>query len=211
MKKIVALLGLAFLIISACLIYLVKSGVGLRSAPIIRPSILLEDGQNMSLGVVARLAPDFQTADYLLLGFLPETADSQKFLEMLKSEYEMLYKKSVQILPNAIEAKPEDIQACIAPCWLLLPNTMANELSNNEWIQKLIRPLNRNYFSITWIPFSTGGEVTDACVQQKRLTLDCLKMLSVHEAKRKMKETEKRYFFMRKYLDRDYFLFVENP
>ncbi len=206
MKKIVLILSIAFLLISACMIYLVKVGVSLRSAPIIDVSVISPDLHNIADGVVFRLSPEFQSAHYVIWGFLPQSEDSQKVLELLKAEYEKIFHTPVHLLEDAETASPEEIRSCAKPCWLLLPNKKANELTLNDFIDLKVRPLGLDYFNITWVPFSKVEDVPPYCIEEKRLTLGCLKALAIQEAAKKMKHGHQ-YFFMKKYNDKDFFLF----
>lgn len=208
MKKIVLILALAFVVISACMIYLVRTGVSLRSAPIIRPSVMTADRQNIAHGVLYRLSPEFQNAHYVLWGFLPENDETRKILSLMKDEYEKIFPHKVMILADAENLTKEQLQACQKPCWLLLPRTHANELTENDFVRTRIQPLQKEYFNVTWMPFTKAEEVPEACIQEKRLTLECLQMLAVQEAQRRLKAGSQ-YFFMKKYNERDFFLFFQ--
>lgn len=210
MKKLIVLLGLCFVAISAVMIYLVVNGISLRSAPIIRPSIMTPDQRNVAEAVVQRLFPDFQNASFTVIGLRPEVTDSQRLLTMLKEEYEKLFKTPVNILPDAEAASAEDFKKCAMPCWILTTQDKSNELSPHPMVEKFLsEDPSRVHFNLTLIPFTPDVVVTDACLQEKRLTLDCLVPLSIHEAKRKMTDPKARYFFVRKYNEKDYFLFTQ--
>ncbi|WP_413290396.1 hypothetical protein [Bdellovibrio sp. HCB337] len=208
MKKLIILLALAFVIISVCMIYLVKSGVSLRSAPIIRPSDMSEDRSNIAHALVYRLSPEFKDAHYILWGFLPQNSESQKVFAHTRTEYEKVFQQPVHILENAEAATEADLQACEKPCWLLVSKDKAHELTKNEFIEQKLRPLNRSYFSMTWLAFTKAEQVPDFCVQEKRLTLECLRVLGIHEFQRKMKPGHQ-HFFLKKYKDTDFFLFFQ--
>jgi len=211
MKKITIILTLSFILISACMIYLIVSGVSLRSASLISPSVMSPDRHSIAKGLVIRLFPDLQNARYILWGTLPETEESQKVLAFFIEEYEQAFKAPMHILRNAETASPEELQACEKPCLLMLSATSAHELSTNEFIEKKIRPLKQEYFNITWVPFYNNETVPEVCEKQKRLTMDCLIPLSIRDIKKKIKDPNQLYFFLRKYNDRDYFLFVQQP
>ncbi|HEY8271505.1 MAG TPA: hypothetical protein VIG33_11505 [Pseudobdellovibrionaceae bacterium] len=208
MKKITILLCLAFILISACMLYLVKVGVSLRSAPLIAASVISPDRQNIAEGVVFRLSPEFQNAHYVLWGFLPLSPESQKIFELLKAEYEKIFRQPVHVLANAETASAEEIRTCEKPCWLLLPMDKANELTPNELINLKIRPLGENYFNVTWVPFAKREQVSSHCMAEKRLTLECLRTLAIEESQKKMKPGAQ-YFFMKKYNEKDFFLFFQ--
>ncbi|MGZ3802692.1 MAG: hypothetical protein ACXVB4_00655 [Pseudobdellovibrionaceae bacterium] len=208
MKKITLLLSLAFVLISACMLYLVKVGVSLRAAPIINASIISADRHNMAEGIVYRLSPEFQNAQYVLWGFLPFSQESQKVFELLKAEYEKIFHRPVHVLMEGEKASTEEIRACLKPCWILLPKEKANELLPNDFINLKIRPLAADYFKVTWISFSKREDVPQYCIEEKRLTPECLRVLGIEEAQKKMKSGAE-YFFMKKYKENDFFLFFQ--
>ncbi|MFS4459233.1 hypothetical protein [Bdellovibrio sp. HCB2-146] len=209
MKKIGFLLGGAFVIITVCMLYLVRKGISLRTAPLIKPTEISTDRHNIAEHLVLRLFPELQSNDIILWGILPENAESQALVQMAASDYERMFKTPVHFISNAESATLQDFQNCKKPCWILLAKDKANELTPNEFIDKNIQPLNRPYITLTLVNFTGAEEVTDACENQHRLHLDCLVPLSVRDAKKKMKDPNKLYFFLRKYNDRDYFLFTQ--
>lgn len=211
MKTLIALLSLGFLIIIACLVYLLNSGVSIRTAPIIKPSVISQDFVNVPHGVFLRLFPDIQQSHYILWGVSQNSAEVQKMLSVIKERAEKELGVPVQFIYDGLRATPEEVKNCARPCWILFAQDQVHELHRNEWIENTLRPLNRPYFTLSWVDYQRDVMVPELCVREKRLDLECLKMVSIKEVRRKMKEPQSRYFFMRKYLDRDYFLFVEAP
>jgi hypothetical protein len=209
MKTITGILSLGFLIIIACLVYLLKSGVSIRTAPIIKPSPVSQDFVNVPQGIFLRLFPDIQQSHYILWSVSQNSAEVQKTLSVMKERAEHDLGLPVNFIYDGPKATAAEVKACARPCWILFPEDQANELKPNAWIDANIKPLGREYFTLSWSGFRRDVVVPDSCVKEKRLDLECLKVLSIHEVSRKMKERDQRYFFMRKYLDRDYFLFVE--
>ena len=210
MKTIFAILTVCFTLITAMIIYITRAGVSIRTAPIIKPSAVSQDFHNVPFGIFLRLFPDFQQADYVIFGFPQNSPEAQTTLNLLKERYEKEFKTEVKILAEEEPKNLASVQNCLKPCWIFLPEAEANELSPNAWIQNNIHPTKRSYFTLTWIPFQRKVTVSELCEKEKRLDLECLKTVSVKEVERKMKDPNARYFFMRKYLDHDYFLFVES-
>lgn len=210
MKTIIAILTVCFTLITALIIYITRAGVSIRTAPIIKPSAVSKDFHNVPLGIFLRLFPEFQQADYVLFGFPQNSSEARTTLHLLKERYEKEFKIEVKILVGTETKSLALVQNCLKPCWIILPEAEANELSLNAWIQTNIHPTKRSYFTLTWIPFQRQITVSELCKKEKRLDLECLKAVSIKEVERKMKDINARYFFMRKYLDRDYFLFIEN-
>lgn len=209
MKKVLWLLGAALLIVTACMIYLVVQGVVLRSAPLIKPSALQPDFANAGHDVVLRLYPDFAAAHYVLLGLEPLDDERRAFLTALQREGEKLLGRAVNLRMDAATLSREELAACAAPCWLVLPADGANELRANPFISERLLTLGRAYMSVSWIDFRRGEPVSAACERERRLDLECLGPVGVREVARKLRDASARYYFMRKYNDRDHFLFVE--
>ncbi|QLY25748.1 hypothetical protein [Bdellovibrio sp. KM01] len=209
MKKIFTILGLVFIIITFCMIYLVRKGVSLRSEPLIRPTVISADQRNISSHTVLRIFPDLQSNHYVIWGVLPETPDTQLLMTHFLEEYYKKLQIPVHIIQNGLEASAEEIQNCKKPCWIKMPHDQANELSTNEFISSKIEPTQKAHITITTMPFNGDEIVPEYCDQQQRLTLDCVTPVSVREIHRKMKDPKQLYFFLRKYNDRDFFLFVQ--
>lgn len=214
LRTVLVLLGLVFVIISLSMGYLIWSGVSLRSAPIIKASPLGENAENVGYGVALRLSAELKDAHYVLWG-LP--SDSEHFAEirkMIQAEYETLTQGKVQV--NWLEPEPnqmptiEQLAQCEKPCWVLLPQEQAHQLSSNAFIEEKVKPLGRDYITLTLLSFERDTTVPRHCEQQKRLSFECIKPLSIRESGRKVGAEEPPYFFMRKYNVGDYFLFIEN-
>lgn len=210
MKTITTILTFGLIIITACIAYIIKTGISIRTAPIIKPSVISRNFENVPQGLFLRLFPDFQQAHYVIWGISQNSPEVQKTLAIIKDRYESEFKAPVQFIYDGLAAKSEEIEKCKKPCWIYLPENAANELKPNAWIEKNIKALGREYFTLSWIPFSKKGEVPGYCLKEKRLDLECLKAVSIQEVERKMSDSKARYFFVRKYMDRDYFVFIEN-
>lgn len=206
MKKITILLTLAFILISACMIYLIHNGVSIRSAALIRPSVISADGHNMANGLVIRMAQEFKNTHYVLWGIV---SDSNLF-DQAQTEFEKLFPAlKVTRLQLGEQTTPEEIRACPAPCWIVTEPNGAHELAGQTPISHRTEIAEKSYFNLSVVLFSKAEPVSAECDAQKRLSFDCLKALSIREAQRKMKNPHAHYFFLRKYLDKDYFLFVQ--
>lgn len=209
MKIIVSLIGLCFTIITATIVYLILNGVSIRTAPIIKPSSIIPSFKNVPHGLFLRLFPDFQQADYVLWGAPLNSPEFETMLKHLKEYYQNEFKQIARIIPAGENASLAEVAACSKPCWIFFTTQPAHELSPNSWIQKNLLPLKKSYFSITWMPFHRNFELPEYCNDEKRLDQDCLKALSIDQVKKDFKSKNERYFFARKYMDRDYFLFIE--
>lgn len=202
MGKVTLGLILASVLVTICLVYLTRSGVSLRPATLIKPTVIKTE-QNVTDAVVNRLFPEFKENDTLLIG-LPPNKQAAEFLNLLQESYKKHFKKEARIVNG-----PEELKECKEACWLPLPPSSAHALRTNAFIEDQIKPLDRSYFTMTLFQFSTQEKLPKRCRQQQRLSLTCIRTLSVAEFKRKMSEDQK-YFFMRKYLDKNVFVFMQN-
>ncbi|WP_413559531.1 hypothetical protein [Bdellovibrio sp. HCB209] len=209
MKKIFAILGLVSIVITFCMIYLVRKGVSLRSEPLIRPTVISADQRNIASHTVLRIFPELQNVDYIVWGVLPETGDNQLLMTHFVEEYYKKLQFPPQVIQDGTKASAEEIAKCSRPCWIKMPHDSANELIPNPFFAEKIKPLNKNYLTVTVMPFNGDEVVPDYCDQQKRISLECITPVSVREIHRKMKDPKQLYFFLRKYNDRDFFLFVQ--
>lgn len=212
MKTIVGLLSVCFVLITVCIIYLVRSGVVIRSAPYIRPTIVAVDFKNVPENVFLRLFPDLQASDYLIWGLDFTQREAQQTLSGVKELYETQFKAPVQMIMGLEQATTEALTNCAKPCWIVLGPDQAHSLKANQFIENKILPLQKEYFTITWLSFPGGKkDVPPECISEKRLDVECLKWVSIADEKKKLKQADQRYFFLRKYLDHDYFLLVQEP
>lgn len=202
------LIAVALVLITTCLIYLMSSQISLRPATLIKPSVADDDLKNVAQGVALRMFPEFQSSHYILWGIKPPLGDEEKLFVLIQQEYERIFHLKVQIIDNPDQVTEGDLQNCPKPCWLLIDKSHANELSRNEFIEKKLRPLARPYINLTLLPFDLGVKAPSHCLSEKRLSLECLISLSSEASERKIK-TNHRYFFLKKYNEKDFFLFLQ--
>ncbi|MFZ3231441.1 MAG: hypothetical protein WA160_14635 [Pseudobdellovibrio sp.] len=196
-------------VISVCIASLLKSGIALRAQMLIKPTQITAEKHTISKSVVLRLFPSFQQSYYVLWS-LAQTPESRITFNTIKEDYEKISRQSVGVIENFEQASYQQISQCPRPCWLISSTGAdVNQLNSNETIEKLIKPLERSFVSVTWVPFKSGLEVPEACRLEKRLSFDCLKRISVNRSEKKLVKNQ-RSFFMNEYNEIDYFLFVED-
>lgn len=192
------------------MVNLTRGGVSIRSAPIIGPSPQGAEYKNVAVGVVTRLFPDFQQAGYVVIGRASDLKMGPQIINDLKLAFEAQFKQNVRLIADDTNLTLETLANCEKPCWILTSENQANELSENNRLPKMLDSLKSvNHFHLTLIPFSKVPNPSEACIAEKRLSLSCLIELSIHEVSKKFKDPMVSYFFMRKYQDRDYFLFIQ--
>lgn len=208
MKKISYLIVFGLLIISACILHLVKKGVSLRPESLISPSMANADLQNLPPAIFSRLLPQFEESQDVVFGFLPMTAESQKFFDSLQTEYQANLHQQVTVIDSSTTAGMKALESCTKACWILTSSENANQLKPNVFIDQTIRPRNSKFITLTWMPFSLPVKVPMDCFSEKRLDFSCFRLLSIQASQRKIK-AEQRNFFLNSYNGKDYFLFVE--
>lgn len=216
-----ALIG-AMVLIAAVMMFLVMKGVGLRAAPLIRPSLMDADLQIVASSTVSRLYPELQKTPLIVLGVLPLNERRQLLLKQLTEAFKKTFQKEpgqldLSTAPAGGESITDQLAACPRPCWILGPLMEANELagttSSNQGLMEVRAALQNSgevYFNLSAIDFDRVVETPVDCLDEKRLSYRCLAPLVVHDSLRKMKDAVAKYFFLRKYNERDYFLFLEN-
>lgn len=233
------ILTLACLVIAGVMLYLVKKGVSLRPALYIKPSPMTEGMKTVARDLSLRLFPEFQDARYVVWGIDAKDVEALEVLNSLKAEEERSKAKPVQILTVSDATTAEDLQKCQTPCWLLRPQEQAHELKPNHFSDEVLKPFlirqNAGYFNLTIVPFEFAAEVPTECWAERRLDFECIQKVSVQATERKLPEEvkvdldslrktgkhaesfvrgsprRKRYFFLNKYNESDFFLFLEKP
>lgn len=203
MKLVNALLVACLVIISAVIIYLVIDGTALRSAGVIKPTVLDSENKLLPKSVALRLFPEFQSS--------PNT----------------VWLASPQLQPNlasivaSIHNYYTTLKAPSMPELVLIgANTETSEITNSQnskwWVFEsdnavVLKNIHANEIKPNVIyvnEFKRDEVVPEVCETEKMLSRECLKVVAVREVKKKFK-TEQRYFFMRRYNDHEFYLFIE--
>lgn len=210
MKIFFTIFGIFCVVASVIMIKLARDGTSIRSAPIISPSPQGVELKNVAASVVNRLFPDFQTSTHVLIGYPADLKAGPQIVNDLKMHFEKQFKQSVTMILDDGKLTTERLSQCPIPCWILTSETNANELSEDVKIPKLLDQAEiAKHFHLTLIPYQGVPEPSENCIAEQRLSLTCLIPLSIHEVRKKFKDPKIDYFFMRKYQDRDYFLFLQ--
>jgi hypothetical protein len=210
MRLFLSLGFVATLIIVSCMIYLLKVGVALRTQPLIKPSLMKsEEHSPVARAVSERLLPVLRETPYMLLGFAPLNEFRGPLFQKLLSESERLLNKKIQVL-DGLASSERDLLGCPYPCWILLPVEKANDLDANSWIELNLEQKSRVWASLTALPFSRKNlGMREECRNQKKISFSCLTEISLEEVRRKLDKISEKAFFMRGYLEKNYFIFYE--
>lgn len=202
MKFVIIGFAAAFILIAGGMFHLINQGVSIRTAPQIKPTLFTSDNlpKQLAENLYLRLFPELQNTDYWWVGI----EDTQ--ISLLDPFFALLRDRMVQPITLLKNANEEAIQNCNKPCWIFLDPGAASELSGNRYLRN---SQFQKSTTLTFLEFQRDLRPRAKCLEQKRLSLDCLTEISVNEVRKKIKEPGQ-YFFMRKYLDRDYFFLQES-
>lgn len=203
MKLVNALLVTCLVVISAVVIYLVIDGTALRSAGVIKPTVLDSENKLLPKSVALRLFPEFQSSQNTIWLASPQL--KPKIASIIASIHNYYTTLKAPSVPELI---------------LVNSNTQTSEMTNSQnskwWIFEsenvaVFEAIHKNQVSpnIIYINEFKRDEVVPAnCETEKMLSRECLKVVAVREVKKKFK-TEQHYFFMRRYNDHEFYLFIE--
>lgn len=202
MKKITLILSLAFIIIASCMIYLWRGGVSVRTEPLVKPSPIDSELNNISFAIVHRLFAELQTHDVIVWGLDVKNPEHLQVFEKAKSEFEVLFKKSVSVASGLDQ---QQLMSCQNPCWVLSDAQAAPAIT-----QMFLDQMKVSY-NFTLIDFKWSTLVPEECEKAKLLKLNCIGPVAIRDVQRKIKKFDQRYFFVRRYLEKDYYLFIQEP
>lgn len=194
MKIIAIVLGVAFTIIAAVMISLVRSGGALKPAGVIKPAEIGADPDFIGKQIAVRLYPEFDAAQFVIWR-IEEGMKVDIPLSVL-SHYQSPGKPTIQDLrgENQIE--------CAENCWYVLE--LGAELPDS--ILKKTKTAATAEVFVQY--FDRKEEVPEACESEKLLSLNCMRPVSVREVRRKIK-TPAPHFFMQRYLQSQFYLYIE--
>lgn len=203
MKLVNALLVACLVVISAVIIYLVIDGTALRSAGVIKPTVLDSANKLLPKSVALRLFPEFQSSPNTIWLASPEM--QPKLASVVGSIHE--YYKTLKA-PNRPElvfinsnTQLAEVNISQNSKWWVFESE--NELALKNARQNEIEP------NVIYVyEFNRNDVVPANCETEKMLSRECLKVVAIREVKKKFK-TEQRYFFMRRYNDHEFYLFIE--
>lgn len=176
MKKIVLLVSLGCITITACLIWLVKNGVSLSPEILISPSEYHNDDQVVR-ATVQRLFPQLNE-------------DHQWRLYVETSGNDIKEKLNSLIRQTYPQVHIENINAFL-----------------------LDAPLKPYGPSMLYVGYFKRSEfnLSEACSHSHRLDFSCVVEVSLHRARRKMKDPTKRYYLLTDYMQKYFFLLIQEP
>lgn len=190
------ILGLALLTISAVMISIVRSGGALKPAGVIKPAEIGMDPLLIGKQIAIRLFPDFHSAKHVIWRI--EGADEA----LAEIPRVVLAHYRAPIMPTLHDLRGSDLDNCVENCWYLqdlksgLPESVEQKTKSAPTAEVFIQYFDRD------------EKVPEACDNEKILTLDCMRPVSVRDVRRKIK-TPAPYYFMQRYLTSQFYLFIE--
>lgn len=193
MKKIFWALGVSFVVISVLLLVIAKRGVIVRPQPLIKPTAIQENFEPVAKHVALRMFPDFQSTDYVIWKLDAQNSESEIFQQKILQEYTRLFAKSVNVLSPG-----QPLGSCPKPCWIF------SDISEVE-----VKQLSERFIVVSWVNFEKVESIPDDCMNKKILDSRCIKFVSLKSAEKKLKDPNARYFFLHKYIDQYFYLFIQ--
>jgi len=210
-KKVTHLIVIGCAVIASIMIYLFKSGISVRSQTLIRPSPIEGDMAKVSQAVFLRLFPEFEDRDVFVIGADKPSPGVSEFIAKLELEAEDHYKKKVQVFDDDhLLSSQNEFSSCSKTCWVMTETQSTSDIAPMPSVMQLAGLNEKNRFTLSIFEFDTyDPAVIPKCEKEKRLTLECLKNLAIKEMQHQMRDHSQKYFFLKQYLDRDYFLFIQ--
>jgi hypothetical protein len=196
MKTVYTLIAAALLISTGVMFILVKKGAALRPMGVIAPAVIGASTELIGKAVGLRLFPEFQTAKnviwYLDIAEEPYASIPESTLLHYQSNFK----------PQLLDLRKDSDSSCAENCWYIQsPNTALPEA-----LQQKLKTAPSVEIYIQY--FKRDEVVSETCENEKILEAKCVLPVSLREVRKKMK-TPAPYFFMRRYLDSQFYLFVE--
>jgi hypothetical protein len=203
MKLVYGLLSACLVLISAVIIYLVIDGTALRSAGVIKPTVYESDNKLLAKSVALRLFPEFQSSQHTVWLATGDLQDqSRAIVESIHDYYKSLNTPTIPELYflNSGDAESQ-VTNLTRPAWWVFQTESKGAIN-------LIRQGGSEPAQIYMSYFKRDEPVPAECETEKVLTRNCLKLVAIREVKKKFR-SEKPYFFMRRYNDHEFYLFIE--
>lgn len=175
---------------------LIKKGGALKPAGVIKPAEIGNDPTLIGHQVAVRLYPDFHAAKYVIWR-LEDGADA---LAEIANVTFAQYGNPVKPLMRDLRTDATD--NCTENCWYIL--NMTQQLPADLEQKTKTQPTAEIHIQY----FKRDEVVPEVCETQKILSTECMRPISVREVRRKMK-TEAPHFFMQRYQQSQFYLFIE--
>lgn len=184
------------MISSGVMFFLLKKGAALRPAGVIAPAEIGSKSELIAESIALRLFPEFQKVKNVIWHLDIREEPFSEIAEMTLQNYQNNQKPYLFDLRKNPEAK------CENSCWYIqslnqpLDSSIADKIKNEPSLEIYVQNFERD------------EEVSAICENEKILEFKCIRPISVREVKKKFKKPMP-YFFMRRYMDSQFYLFIE--
>jgi hypothetical protein len=193
-----AVLISALVMISGISVYLVQRGTALRPAGVIKPSEIQPDIDVIGRSLALRLFPEFHSSQNVVWRIEKDQPELMRIVQIAHLNYQTPQKP--RLIDNRNSDQPDF--SCDGSCWFVF---WADSAALSDSVAKFKQEPSIEIF-IHY--FNRDEAVPSYCEDQKIMEISCIRPVSVREVRRKMK-TDKPHFFMRRYLDNEFFLYLE--
>jgi hypothetical protein len=178
--------------------------------------VIHPEQQNVARSLVARLHPELKSAKVIYWGVSEDNQVWNSLRTQIEEHVESMLGQKPAILDlrklqDPLESQAQAIRACPKPCWVILSDNEAHFLSEDSRAALLDKLVQEQAITLNLLRLDRNLEIPESCLDEKRVSRACIAAVVTKDSARKFKEENKRYFFLRRYNDRDHFLFVERP
>lgn len=202
MNRFPIFIFMMMVMIAGVLMSLWRQGVSLRVATLIKPSEWSHSTQ-ISQALLKRLYPDLQSKKIMIV-----VSQESKATELVQKIGEELNQEVVQTSVGHLQ-KITSTSLCQAQHCLLLATTKEELSQVEKEYQQTLSEEDSKVFRLDVIQFVRDEPFIESCNKMKRLNDECIRSLSIRDAKRKMTDPQKKYFFLKKYNHNRFYLFFE--
>lgn len=195
MKITYWILGIAFVIMTGIMIFLLKNGGALRAIGVIKPTEFGSDFDYIGKAVAVRMFPEFHAAKNVIWYLDHQDEDFTKVFQATYQHYQNPQKPPLHDLR-------QESELCADKCWYVqqlgnsLPQALVEKMKTESSIEIFIQDFKRD------------ESVPPECENQKLIDYKCMRPISVREIHRKLKDPVP-YFFMRRYQESQFYLYIE--
>jgi hypothetical protein len=204
MKWVLSGLGAFCLVVAAVLLVLAKKGVMIRPQPLIKPTLIQSDFTPVGEHVFLRLFPELHDVQVILLRWDSDVLERERFLQDFAKSFKSQLHGDFQIFLK--EPSVDDVSTCLRTCLFILAPS-----ASRADVERVMIESGRRWISIKALEFAEVPETPENCLHQQMLSEDCLSPVALNLTKKKLSKTSERVFFLYKYLDHDFFLFLRKP
>lgn len=199
MTKVPIFLFMMLVMIAGFMMSLLNSGISLRVATLIKPSEISSTKQ-VAQALAIRLFPELQTKKWLIYSFENESPRAKELLVEFLAEVKKTPAGEYQVRVAGEE--------CEKHC-LFLDETPQNHETVQQIFSVKLEAEQSDVFRLKVGEFDLQEPFLQECDSMQRLDEQCIRAISIRDSRRKMKNPDQKYFFLKKYNHNQYYLFFQ--